>query len=107
MREHEVFNLLSHLHVSLLLFYSCEIRAYTAGSGRPNGCYAHMGAQYSTMGVSAPFSTGADDRRQMYFTKQVEYITRYIDTYGHIIDQYGSRVALKFHFGVSSPYSQH
>jgi len=41
------------------------------------------------------------DSSQMYFTKQVEYITRYINTYGHIIDQYGARAALKFHFGVS------
>jgi hypothetical protein len=54
------------------------------------------------MGVSPSLyrSTWADIR-QMYFAKQVDYITRYIHTYGHIIDRFEARAALKFHFGVS------
>jgi hypothetical protein len=109
MREHEVFGLLSHLHVSLpLLFYG--MTAYSAGPGRSNGGHADLGAQYSSMGVSPALCSlhnmsSTDDCSQMYFTKQVEYITRYIDTYGHIIDQYGARAALKFHFGVSNTSS--
>jgi hypothetical protein len=42
MREHEVFNLLSHLHVSLPLL-SYGILAYSAGPGRSNGGHADLG----------------------------------------------------------------
>jgi hypothetical protein len=66
-----------------------------------------LGEKYSSVGVSHVLCSfhakpSTDDCSQMYFTKQVEYITRYINTYGHIIDQYEARAALKFHFGVSS-----
>jgi hypothetical protein len=62
-----------------------------------------LGEKYSSVGVStfSLLNLPSTDNSQMYFAKQVEYITRYINTYGHIIDQYEARAALKFHFGVS------
>jgi hypothetical protein len=62
-----------------------------------------MGTKYSSVGVStfSLLNLPSTDNSQMYFTNQVEYITRYINTYGDIIDQYEARAALKFHFGVS------
>jgi hypothetical protein len=68
-----------------------------------------LGKKYSSVGVSPVLCSfhakPSTDNSQMYFTKQVEYITRYINTYGHIIDQYEARAALKFHFGVSNTSS--
>jgi hypothetical protein len=69
-----------------------------------------LGEKYSSVGVSPVLCSfhvapSTDDCSQMYFTKQVEYVTRYINTYGHIIDQYEARAALKFHFGVSNTSS--
>jgi hypothetical protein len=114
MKEHEVFNLLSHLHVSRLIQMRCELcsdmcrGAYIVGPRGPNGCHAYLGEKHTSMGVSGTcrILPSTDDDRQMYFTKQVEYITRYIDTYGHVIDRYGARAALKFHFGVSDSSHQ-
>ena len=58
------------------------------------------------MGVSPALCSfqnmrGTDHGSQMYFTNQGKYITRYIKTYGDIINRYEARAALKFHFGVS------